>query len=108
VFAASRSSCSSGHRVYIWTKCQHSGSVPMRKTHVVDNVLKKLLNEVDMCHDHASAAVPLAPKLIQGVAVGMISTLVRLSVVCSARTYPSLRPSSSMSLTNFSQRSPVT
>jgi hypothetical protein len=33
------------------------------------NILEELLDKVDMCHDHAPAAVPLAAELIEGIAV---------------------------------------
>jgi len=38
------------------------------------NVLQKLLDEVDVGHDHAPAAVALAPELVQGIAVGPVSS----------------------------------
>ncbi len=65
-----------------------------------------------MGHDHAPAAVPLAAELVQSIAVVGRCQSARPRGVCAqdigAGTYPSLSPSSSMSLTNFSQRSPVT
>jgi hypothetical protein len=33
------------------------------------DILEKLLDKVDVCHDHAPAAVPLAAELIQSIAV---------------------------------------
>jgi hypothetical protein len=34
---------------------------------LLNDLLKKLLNEVDMGHDHAPAAVSLAAELIHGI-----------------------------------------
>jgi hypothetical protein len=66
-----------------------------------------------MGHDHAAAAVALAPELVQGIAVSRSTSVWRCPPGRCLRkalmgAYPSLKPSSSMSLTNFSQRSPVT
>ena len=68
-----------------------------------------------MGHDHTPAAVSLAAKLVERV-----SEQTRQILSCTIYTdftdhamnsdcpYPSVRPSSSTILTNFSQRSPVT
>lgn len=57
-------------------------------------VLEELLNEINMCHDHAAAAIPLATKLVHRITCpkSVFPTL-RMSV-SSKGTDPSVVPSS--------------
>ena len=68
--------------------------------------LEQLLDEVDVCHDHAPAAVPLAPELVHCVAVSPSAT--RRAPSSLAMTNPSETFSFSMIFRYRSQRSPVT
>lgn len=69
-------------------------------------VLEKLLDEVDMGHDHPAATVALETKLVHRVAKGNFS---KKTLQAGPRAaYPSVFRGSAMSCRYRSQRSPVT
>jgi hypothetical protein len=101
-----RSSSRSGRLVYT---CDH-GAVSDLPLDCLAGValysLQQLLDQVHVCHDHASAAVALAAKLVHRITVFV------LAGCCSSADgevvlHPSEMPSS-RSLRNLSQRSPTT
>lgn len=58
-------------------------------------VLEKLLNKVDVGHDHAAAAVALQAKLVHRVTVDVnVNYRVSQSSIAIVVTHPSVMPSS--------------
>lgn len=58
-------------------------------------LLEELLDQVDVCHDHAAAAVPFQSKAVHGVTRGY-QYAGQFSVI--EASYPSCMPSSSIIL----------
>lgn len=58
--------------VYLERGCQPN---PVRKVCPTKFVLQKLLDQVNVGHDHATAAVALAAELIKGLSIGEPSVL---------------------------------